>query len=176
MQRLIKRLYKFNNIFAGLVLLAALVCIPRFTWALLGYLAHDSAQNYYRREVGAWGIFMLPAMAYGIYWGIFDKRRTDEKIRAAKPFGFITGYEIRQGDKYFAISSDRTTIVIVDMAREFAEHKSIEFLQSFIIQEANIQSTLTLKFNSFEFSSMHFSVRTNASADIAAKLNYAAWS
>lgn len=176
MQRLMHKLYRLHNAFSGLVLFAGIVCIPRYCWALIEYLQQHLDSPYYGRVMGSVGDFMFPAIFYGLAAGYFNMRRTDNAIAATKPPGFVAGYEIRWGDKYFAVARDRSCVVIVDMPRNYKACKPLSFLQNYIIEQANFQSTLTLQFNDFDYATLRFPVATKATEDIAAKLNFAAWS
>ncbi|AKU21212.1 hypothetical protein [Massilia sp. NR 4-1] len=170
------RLYRFHNGVAGLLLFAGIICIPWYLWAAFEYLEHSYNSFYYAQVMGSVGKFMFPAIVYGFTFAYLNMKRTTNAIAATKPPGFTPGYEIRWGDKYFGVARDRSCIVIVDMPRQYAACKPLSFLQSYIIQQANVQSTLTLQFNDFDYSSLEFPVATKATEAIAAKLNFAAWS
>jgi hypothetical protein len=175
MGRISHILYRLHTALTGVLLFAGVVCVPFFLVAMLDFITSGFSARYWR-DMASLGKFMFPALGYGITVGYLNMKRTDNAIAATKPPGFDPGYEIRWGDKYFGVARDRSCIVIVDMPRQYAACKPISFLQSYIIQQANIQSTLTLQFNDFDYSSLEFPVATKATEAIAAKLNFAAWS
>lgn len=175
MKSITHRLYRAHNVLAGALLVIAICCLPKFITILMDYSRHDLDVHYYAIEAFAWGKFIFVAGSYGLFWSLWNEKRTDRRIKATQPPGFVACYEIRQRDKYFGVAKDRANIVIVDMDADFSTCQPLDFVQTFIIQQAEIQSELTLRFNSFEYPCMQFGVRTRAASAIAAKINYALW-
>ncbi|MBA5690546.1 hypothetical protein [Rugamonas apoptosis] len=176
MNAIAHRLYRIHNGIASMLLIAALICMPKLVSLLMDYASHDQRYAYaIAREASGWMNFIVPGGAYGLFWVIWNIKRTDLRIKATQPPGFTACFEIRRGDQYFGIAQDRSCIVIVDMEVDFATCQPLGFVQTFIIQQVDSQSELSLRFNSFEYPSMRFRVKTRAASAIAAKINYALW-
>lgn len=168
------RLYRIHTMFAGILLLAALICLPKFIAAIMDYASHDVRYSYaFAKEASDWAHFIFPAGAYGLFWTRWNARRTERRIATTKPPGFKASYEIRHGDKYIGISADRSSVVVVDMAQNFSTCQSLGFIQTFVIQQVEVQSELSIRFNSFEYPCMTIRVKTRAASAIAAQLSYA---
>lgn len=168
------RLYRIHTMFAGILLLSALICLPKFIAAIMDYTSHDARYSYaFAKEASDWARFIIPAGAYGLFFTGLNARRTERGIAKAKPSGFKACYEIRHGDKYVGISSDRSWIVVVDMECNFSTCQPLGFVQTFSIQQVDVQSELSIRFNSFEYPCMKIRVKTRAASAIAAQLSYA---
>lgn len=168
---------KIIGILGFIYIISAIVLVPMLIsliWAINfppAYLDRATAISG-AFKIAVWlvgGILILNALRR------LSLKRLNDKVRFIAPQNFKPSFEL-MGDyltEYIGVSPKDDRLVIVDLKKGIAHCAPIDFLQGWDIEERGLRTTLVIRFNDINISSIKFDIPRRSSDDIAAKLAFA---
>lgn len=165
------------GILGFIYIISAIVLVPiliQVIWAI------NFPPAYLDRTTATFGAFKIVAWLIGgiVVLNALRKlslARLYAKVRSVAPKNFKPSFELigEYLTEYIGVAPIENQLVIIDLKKGKAHYGPINLIQGWDIEERGLRTTLVIRFNDFDISSVKFDIPRKSSDDIASNLTFA---